>query len=191
VDAPRERLPRELEVVVNNISGEAPTHLLAVHSKPATRVSLFPVHALVLAAHCAHVPPFPHADSKTPAEAGSKLTLPVTPFCIPNPETFSIILYYLYTKRMERVFAALLPIPLRGVKPSIDQLSQLYAATFTVHTLLSHAAKVHGLWSNVTALGVFDDKLSRVIEVAWEVLLSALAIKTGMKWEPVSQTSSQ
>ena len=182
---PGERLPRKLDVVINDVSSEAPTHLLAVHTKPTTRVSLFPVHAIVLAAHCARLPPFPQSGSRTPAEAGSKISLPVTPFCLPNPETFSIILYYLYTKRVDRLFSALLPLPLQGRK-SIDQLSRTYSSTFTVQALLSHAAKVHGLWSNVAALGIFDGRLWQVIEVAWEVLLKALAVSTGARWEIVS-----
>ena len=182
---PGEGLSRKLDVVINDVSSEAPTHLLAVHAKPATRVSLFPVHAIVLAAHCARLPPFPKSESWTPAEAGSKISLSVTPFCLPNPETFSIVLYYLYTKRVDRLFSALLPLPLQGGK-SIDQLSRRYSSTFTVQALLSQAAKVHGLWSNVAALGIFDERLSQVIEVAWKVLLTALAISTGAKWEIVS-----
>ena len=175
--------------MINDISSEAPTHLLAVHAKPATRVSLFPVHAIILAAHCARLPPFPPSSSRTPAEAGSKITFPVTPFFIPNPETFPIILHYLYTKRVDRLFSALLPLPLQSGKPSIDELSRTYSSTFTVQALLYHAARVHGLWSNVAALGIFDERLSQVIEVAWDVLLKALAVSTGAKWETVSTAS--
>ena len=171
--------------MINDISSDAPTHLLAVHAKSATRVSLFPVHAIILAANCARLPAFPPSSSRTPAEAGSKITFPVTPFFIPDPDTFSIILYYLYTKRVDHLFSALLPLPLQG-KTSIDELSRTYSSTFTVQALLSHANRVHGIWSNVAALGIFDERLSQVIEVAWKVLLTALAGSPGARWETVS-----
>jgi len=38
---------------------------------------------------------------------------------------------------------------------------------------------VHGLWRNVCALGVFDDNLWNAMDLAWEVLLTAIAIGTG------------
>jgi hypothetical protein len=181
-DPCRDRLPRRLEVLVKDLSADTPTHLFAVHSKPTTRVSLYPVHALVFAAHCANLPPIPHTNSAAPAEDGKKIVLPVVPLCLPNPPTFSMLLNYLYTKRGDHLLSVLLPIPARGQKPQLKQLSRTAATTFTVQALLSYAAKVHGLWCNVTALGVFDERLSQVIEVAWEVLLDALAISTGANW---------
>ena len=38
----------------------------------------------------------------------------------------------------------------------------------------------------MAALGIFDERLSQVIEVAWDVLLKALAVSTGASWEAVS-----
>jgi len=38
---------------------------------------------------------------------------------------------------------------------------------------------VHGLWTNVCALGVADEGLWEVIDACWEVLLQALAVGTG------------
>lgn len=189
-DPCRDRLPRRLEVQIKDFSTDTPTHLFAVHSKPATRVCLYPVHALIFAAHCAHLPPIPYVNSAEATEDGKKLILPVVPLCLPNPPTFPMLLHYLYTKRGDHLLAALLPMAPRGPKPSLTQLSRTFAATFTVQALLSYAAKVHGLWSNVAALGVFDEKLSRAIEVAWEVVLDALAISTGANWR-TEGTSSQ
>ena len=170
--------------MINDISSEAPTHVLATKAKPATRPFFFPVHAIILATHCARLPPFPQSASQTPAEAGSKITLPVITLSIPNPETFPIILHYLYTKHVDRLSSALLPLPLQDGK-SIDELSQTYSSTFTVQALLSHVNRVHGLWSNTAAFGIFDGKLCDVIEMAWDVLLKALAVSTGAKWETV------
>ncbi|KAF8498370.1 hypothetical protein BU17DRAFT_72337 [Hysterangium stoloniferum] len=58
--------------------------------------------------------------------------LPVI-LCVPEPASFPLLMHYLYTKRPDHLFAALLPA----------------------------GASVHGLWSNVTAMGVFDDGLSK------------------------------
>ena len=171
--------------MINDISSEAPTHLLAVRAKSATRVFVFPVHAIILAIHCARLPAFPPSSSRTPAEAGSKITLPITKLFIPNPETFSILLHYLYTKHEDRLFSALLPIPLEDGK-SIDELSRTYSSTFTVQALLSHANRVRGLWNNVVALGIFDERLSVALERTWDVLSKALAVSTGASWEAVS-----
>lgn len=182
VNAPRNRLPHELEVVVNKISADAPTHLLAVYSKPVSRVAIHPAHALVLASHCAHLPSLPHSKPTMPMAAGSTLILPVVPLCLPSPETFPILLHYLYTKRHDHLLASVLPIRPGDGSQSLNQLGQRLAAMFTVPALLSQAAKAHGLWNNVVALGVFDERLSRTIETAWEALLDALVITTDATW---------
>lgn len=181
-DPPRNRLPRELEVVINDISADAPTHLFAVYSRPASRVVIHPAHALILAVHCTHLPPLPHSKPVTPTFAGGALTLPVIPLCLHNQATFPILMHYLYTKRRDCLLASLLPMPPHDVSQSLDQLSRSMAATFPAPTLLSHARKVHDLWCNIMALGVFDERLWRAIEMAWEVILGALATNTGARW---------
>ncbi|KAF8488126.1 hypothetical protein JB92DRAFT_1449636 [Gautieria morchelliformis] len=189
---PRDRLPRELQVIVNDITADAPSHLFAVcaQSQPPTRISLHPAHALVLASHCAHFPSLPYSKPAVAPAAGSTLTLPVVPLALPSPETFPILMHYFYTKRGDHLLASLLPIAPRDATQTLDQLSTEYAATFTVQALLARAARVHGLWSNVAALGVFDAKLWRGIEVVWAVLLDALAISTGSSWRTESPMSA-
>jgi len=54
-------LPKELSIIVNDLSSDMPTHMFAVFSsrQPATsrrRVTLFPAHNLVFATHCANLP---------------------------------------------------------------------------------------------------------------------------------------
>ncbi|KAF8501853.1 hypothetical protein BU17DRAFT_58869 [Hysterangium stoloniferum] len=175
---PRDRLPRELEVIVNDFSASGPTHLLAIYSKTAPRVSIHPAHGLVFAAHCAHLPPLP-----TPTSDSAKNTLPVVPLCLPNPASFPILMHYLYTKRPDHLFASLLPMAPGSSIQGLSQLAHSFAATFTVQALLAHVSRVHGLWSNVAALGIFDEKLSRSIEMVWEVLVESLAISTGSQWQ--------
>jgi hypothetical protein len=53
------------------------------------------------------------------------------------------------------------------------------AETYTIQTLLAQAMTINGLWRNVCALGVFDLGLWDSMDVAWEVVLNALAISTG------------
>ena len=170
-------------MVVNNISAHAPTHILAIQAKHIKRMFLYPVHAIIFATQCASLPPFPHSHPTTPAEAGGKLTLPVLPLLIPSPSTFPIINEYLYTKCVDRIYAVLLPISVPGARRSTHHFSETCAATFTVQALLSYADRVHGLWANVEALGVFDERLSQAMEMAWEVLLGALMISTGARWQ--------
>ncbi len=47
--------------------------------------------------------------------------------------------------------------------------------TCSPHALLKRIATVNGLWRNVCELGVFDDELWTTMDVAWEVLVAALA----------------
>jgi len=183
-DPPKDRLPRELEVFINHFSTSPPTHLFAVYGKTASRVAILPVHSLVLAAHCAHLPPLPPSPSgQSTSSTNPNPILPVVPLCLPHPASFLILVHYLYTKRADRLFASLLPAAPAPAVQGLAQLAQNFAATFTVQALLAHASRVHGLWSNLAALGVFDDNLSRCVETAWEVLVQALALSTGAQWQ--------
>ena len=54
-------LPKELSVVVSDLSADMPTHMLMVYScqvPAATKreVMLFPTHNIILASHCANLP---------------------------------------------------------------------------------------------------------------------------------------
>ncbi|HEV7736743.1 MAG TPA: hypothetical protein VGO47_05140 [Chlamydiales bacterium] len=158
-----------------------PTHVFAVYAKASPRVFLHSAHAVVLAANCAHLPLLPASKTDSTTSTAST-TLPVVPLRIPNPATFPTLLHYLYTKRANHLLAALLPLTL-GTPQSLQHLSQHLAATYTLPVLLTHAARVHGLWSNVVALGVFDDGLWKAIDMSWQVLLGAVASSTGAQWQ--------
>ncbi|KAJ2973993.1 hypothetical protein NUW54_g11964 [Trametes sanguinea] len=90
-----------------------PTHVLAILSSrssattptmasfadrsslPAsTTVPLYPASALVLAAHCALLPPLP--QGLPPNGRRAALTLPIVPLTIPNPEAFPLLHAYLH-----------------------------------------------------------------------------------------------
>lgn len=128
-------LPSEATVRVADTRADLPTHMLAVYSSlPAanhliaangqtqirTRVSLLPIHAVMLAAHCAAVPPLPSSDPsrQTQMKTNRKengevvLTLPVVPLSIPSPTAFPLLSAYLYTQDSDNLLRALLGVPL-------------------------------------------------------------------------------
>ncbi|KAF8584615.1 hypothetical protein K439DRAFT_1281042, partial [Ramaria rubella] len=174
---PKGKLPRELDVVINDISTTTPTHLVAVYSKPSAlqkqRISLHATHGLILAANCANLPPLPYSKPDIPAYPGTMISLPVVPLAIQSPDTFPILLEYLYTQRSEYLLRSILPLSSRGPIPPPDQLVGELLATCSPITLQNCLYRIHGLWSNVTALGVYDEKLWRTMEAAWEVLQEA------------------
>jgi len=184
---PANTLPHELEIVVNDmVSAHPPTHVLAIYSNnSATRkckVTLFPAHELVLAAHCSHLPSFPISHPDTTKSA---VQVPVVPLCLPSPETFSTLQLYLYTKRVDVLFATLLPAPPSTLSETgvplpemIKRLTHHLAATSNMPSLARHAMVINGVWRNACALGVHDDKLWSSIEFAWEAVVGAMSIGT-------------
>ncbi|KAK7460830.1 hypothetical protein VKT23_008759 [Stygiomarasmius scandens] len=193
--SPLTSLPNELSIIVNDLSAtDLPTHMLAIYGRPTSnqpkaQVKLFPVHAMVFAAHCARLPPFPPSPNTTPVSPSSEpreTTVPIRPICLPHPQTFSPLLQYLYTFRPEVLYRTLLPtLPSSAftedpLNPdNILSLANELGRTFVVNVLLRHAMLVHGLWTNVCALGVADEGLWEIIDACWEVLLQALAVGTG------------
>ncbi|KAH0831260.1 hypothetical protein J3R83DRAFT_13894 [Lanmaoa asiatica] len=190
-------LPKDLAVTVNDLSFDMPTHMLAVYSRhvPAAtkrRVTLFPIHNIVLATHCANLPILPTSNITRPDVAGSTVSVPVVPLCIPAPEVFPQLSTFLYTKRIDHLLASLLPCPAphplyrddptsEPVLSLLQQFAGKLATSHSAQTLLTHAMAVNGLWRNACALGIDDEKLWCALDVAWEVLVVALAISTGKR----------
>ncbi|KAG2361034.1 hypothetical protein BDR07DRAFT_1359416 [Suillus spraguei] len=186
-------LPKELSIIVNDISSDMPTHMFAVFSsrQPAParrRVTLFPAHNLVFATHCTNLPILPVSTPALVEHAGQEIKVPIVPLCIPSPEVFPQLSTFLYTKRIDHLLASLMPLPTppplyrddpTTVMPLLTQFAQKIADTCAVEALLRHIAKVHGTWSNVMALGITDERLWCALDTAWEVLLTSLAISTG------------
>ncbi|QRW26850.1 hypothetical protein RhiXN_01445 [Rhizoctonia solani] len=141
-------LPSELELHIRDRSQplEAiPTHLLCVfnpHAGKASKGHLFPAHSLVLASQ------------------SWNYRLPVVPLPVPHPASFGFLNAYLYTRRIDKVLATLIPLPtqtLAGISAgmanqpvcgAIPQLSAAMARTFTMLALLDRAGVIHGMWSN-------------------------------------------
>lgn len=191
-DPVRNALPKELSVLVNDLASDAPSHMLAVYSRqPSTsarrRVTLFPTHNIVLAVYCANLPHLPPSEAPTPSKPGCPITIPVVPLCLPSPETFPQLSSFLYTKQTSHLLASLLPCPAPSIDPTaytsndptLLQFTKKLAGTYTTQALLQHAMTVNGLWRNVCALGVDDIDLWSTMDLAWELLLTAMAIGTG------------
>ncbi|KAL7284679.1 hypothetical protein ACG7TL_001980 [Trametes sanguinea] len=199
-----------------------PTHVLAILSSrssattptmasfadrsslPAsTTVPLYPASALVLAAHCALLPPLP--QGLPPNGRRAALTLPIIPLTIPSPEAFPLLHAYLHTMRPDTLLASLLPalassLPqMSGASSSAGSNKVVYVAQFSsdrltrlahglagaalqrsgsqsgaMGVLMAHVKVVNGLWQDACALGVFDAELWGVMDLAWEVVLAAM-----------------
>ena len=91
-------LPKELFVVVNDLSANMPTHMLVVysHQVPAAtkrQVMLLVMHNIILASHCVNLPILQSSASAMPKLAGESISIPVDPLCIPVPEVFPLPLH--------------------------------------------------------------------------------------------------
>ncbi|KAF7342072.1 Clampless1 Clp1 protein [Mycena venus] len=194
-DPPKDALPTEIAITVNDHSDyPPPTHMLAIHGRAAKdapgasrrQVTLVPAHSIVLALHCARLPkltPSPSPPAYT-SDDRTQLVVPVQPLCLPSPTTFSLLSSFLYTKRADHLLKALLPCPppptLGDDRTKLPAFAGRLAGTYTAQALLLHVNSVHGLWQNACVLGVYTDELWDTIDLAWEVLLTAMAISQGM-----------
>ncbi|KAJ6565508.1 hypothetical protein DFH09DRAFT_1314806 [Mycena vulgaris] len=99
---PRSHLPAALSVPLRAPPGKGGERV-AVHT-------IFPVQAVVLAAHYAKLPRLapsaPGGSSRT-----ASATLPVLPPTLPSPHAFAIFYAFMYTRRLAPALAALLPLP--------------------------------------------------------------------------------
>ncbi|KAJ7326251.1 hypothetical protein DFH08DRAFT_1027093 [Mycena albidolilacea] len=196
-DPPKDALPAEITITVTDHSDfPPPTHMLAIHGRaakeaPSTsrrQVTLVPAHSVVLALHCARLPkltPSPSPPAYTSDSEGcNQLVVPVQPLCLPSPATFSLLSSFLYTKRADHLLKALLPCAppptLDDDRSKLPAFAGRLAGTYTAQALLLHVNSVHGLWQNACVLGVYVDELWDAIDLAWEVLLTAMAISQGM-----------
>lgn len=198
----KDKLPKELEIVINDMTAIPPTHMLAVFGKQLPgkprqprRVTLYPVHSLVFASHCATLPRFPSPLPVALPEEGEeirKIEVPVWPLCLPSPATYPHLSTYLYNKRIDLLMKSVLPRPppskFEQDPSQHSAFARELAETFTVQTLVKHALMVFGVWQNACALGVFDGNLWETLDALWELLLTSIAIGTGNHLTPVTTT---
>ncbi|KAJ7716281.1 hypothetical protein B0H16DRAFT_1678426 [Mycena metata] len=196
---PRSHLPQALTIPLRAPPPGAPsplsspTHALAIGSKGAKDSApqlVFPVHAVVLAAHCANIPRFPAPPR---SRASASVTLPILPLSLPSPQAFSILHAFMYTHRIDAALGALLPLPRlpRDPRAPLEQRAprrrarqRLHAPQLGAHlcaassgnlsTLMTYAAHVRELWQDMVALGLYDPTLWDALDLASEVVLGAM-----------------
>ncbi|KAJ6481814.1 hypothetical protein C8R45DRAFT_312691 [Mycena sanguinolenta] len=193
-DPPKDAVPKEIAITVNDQADyPPPTHMLAIHApapkdapaSSARKVTLVPVHAVVLALHCARLPSLTASPSSPEytSDDRNQLIVPVQPLCLPSPSAYPLLSTFLYTKRVDHLLKSLLPTPpppkLDDDRTLLPAFAGRLATTYTAQALLLHVTTVHGLWQNACVLGVFVDELFDTIDLAWEVLLTAMAISQG------------
>ncbi|KAH8826654.1 hypothetical protein DL96DRAFT_1608596 [Flagelloscypha sp. PMI_526] len=95
--SPARKLPQEITINFLDHPTPRPTHCLAIHAgrNGTTKPFIYNVQANILSRHCTKLPLLPFSPS-----TGSK-TLPLTPLCLPSPETFGLLLSYIYTNDLE------------------------------------------------------------------------------------------
>ncbi|KAJ7700376.1 hypothetical protein B0H17DRAFT_1157889 [Mycena rosella] len=191
---PRAHLPQALTIPLRASAHAAsyPTHALAI--TPSAKGpgaadaphAIFPIHAVVLAAHCAKLPRLPHAARP----ARSTATLLLQPLTLPSPQAFALLHAFMYTHRLAPLLAALLPLPPAFLEPlthasllaALESGSARHAlaahlcaaAGANLSALMAHAAHVKELWQDMVALGMYDAELWDALDLAWEVVLGAL-----------------
>ncbi|KAL0575311.1 hypothetical protein V5O48_006662 [Marasmius crinis-equi] len=188
---PKSHLPSFLSIPVRppTSSVEYPTHALAVSSSknPDAQALIIPVHALVLASHCAR---FPEIRAPSSRLQGHNLQLPVIPFSLPSPVAFTVLTTFMYQHRLDKVLKALFPMPSgflsnlrhRDVQEILHSVSTIHELSaylcehdqYSLQRLTAHAMHVRDVWQDMVALGIHDSGLWDTIDLAWEVVLGAL-----------------
>ncbi|PCH35746.1 hypothetical protein WOLCODRAFT_20136 [Wolfiporia cocos MD-104 SS10] len=183
-------VPRRVRVRLGDISAEPPTHVFAVHERtPAARrstVSLVPTHDIVWAANSATLPELgrPRRAPPPALAPGSEITLPVVPVRVADVPAFPTFMEYVYNKRADLLLARLLPdtapdAAAQTAPRAIVAYAEQLAATCPVPALLHQVRVVRGVWANAAAFGVYDAGLWAALDLAWEIILHALAFATG------------
>ncbi|KAJ8083362.1 hypothetical protein AAF712_010850 [Marasmius tenuissimus] len=191
---PRSHLPSFLSIPVrpptSSAGVEYPTHALAVSSSknPEAQALIIPVHALVLASHCARFPEIRTPSSRL--QGGHTLQLPVIPFSLPSPGAFTVLTNFMYQHRLDKVLKALFPmrpgflsnLRHRDVQDILQSLATIHELSsylcehdqYNLQRLTAHAMHVRDVWQDMVALGIHDPALWDTIDLAWEVVLGAL-----------------
>ena len=171
-------LPKELSVVVNDLSTDIPTHMLAVysHQVPAAIkhwVTLFPMHNIILASHCSNLPILQSLAPATPKLADESILIPiVSVHCTRGfPPTFHLPLPQAHRPSPCNPAAFTEDPTSENMRTQLQQFTTKLAALTPAYILLVHTMAVNfGLWRNACALGIADEKLWCAMDAAWEVL---------------------
>ncbi|KAH9848524.1 hypothetical protein C2E23DRAFT_871177 [Lenzites betulinus] len=212
IDPPKAALPSGFNLLLSDLGlVNCSSHLFGVYapippqisSDPAARlrkcalfrrkVDLYPTHAAVWAAYCAHLPQMHQHPTKlkvyreTSLRTGraSVLRLPVVAVPVPHPESFHALLLFVYTYRKSALINALLPVVVIPPDPPVEppravlvaRHAQALARACDLLRLCQLAKNVHGAYRNMVALGVVEDRMWDALEHAWATVLAAMELK--------------
>ncbi|KAJ7201161.1 hypothetical protein GGX14DRAFT_659381 [Mycena pura] len=200
---PRSRLPPALSVPLRAPAPGTPhpplpTHIVAVSAAAKSSkdemdgpTRPFPMHAVVLAAHCTKLTRLPPSSSPSPPLPGRirhpplldvhrpprrrLLRAPARPLLLPRAPRRRAVLHRLHPGSAPDPAHAFLAgiLSLRTAQRALA--SHLYAAASgNLTTLMEHAGHVKELWQDMVALGVCDPGLWAALDVAWETVLGAM-----------------
>lgn len=137
-----------------------------------------------MAFHCRNLPPFsPSEAGERVCELGEEINVPSRYLCLPSPQTFPIILKYLYTQDRAAFLQSLLSAP-----PPPPVVDNDYASVRGFGTRLgmntdseriqTMMCSLISVWKNTIALGIVDDTFWESLDIAWEAILCAFAMVT-------------
>ncbi|KAH9931528.1 uncharacterized protein B0H18DRAFT_872199, partial [Fomitopsis serialis] len=199
-------IPEEITVDVSDASADLPTHMLAVYKKDLPEgqrniITMLAAHQCIWDTNCAHLPSLPPSTPTVSAiptpEAPARITVPVVPLGLPSPEHFRELMCYMYTKRADELLSELLPAPPPSAtqgQDAMDRYARSLAREYERADLLKRMSRVQGVWRNACALGVFDDGLWGMLDLAWDVygkaVMTDVPDKATPVWEPSLQSVS-
>ncbi|KAG8985778.1 hypothetical protein FRB94_004570 [Tulasnella sp. JGI-2019a] len=188
--APREvlnapELPTSVAVDLVGLPSYAipPTHVLVLYSdRPNTPRHYSAIHALTLLAHCQDIPNVITEPRKTPITA-----LPVISLKVPSPPTFPIILDFFYSLHTPSMAAQFLPIDTEAFRtlagPDFNGTPEatacVLAQMMTARSLVDSARRVHAIYENAAALGIWHEGFWSALSTAWTVIMDTRALLRG------------
>jgi hypothetical protein len=198
-DAPRDSLVPELDILVRDLSYEAPSHFLAVHGPPPppingvpqkNPVQLHPVHSLNLALYCENLPILPPCRDPGQLVNGNtafRRSVPVVTLRLPCPETFAPLTRYMCVRNLAPLLPHMFPVPVSSL-PSLPALftpgdagitaranfARFLAKTYTTQVLRDHMAWILSTWKNILCLGMVDPPLLTGLDLAYATLSYAI-----------------
>jgi hypothetical protein len=137
------------------------------------------------------------SDSRSPSQEieaqadplQQTIDLPIVHLALPYPSLLPIVQNWLYNPQPAHLLAYLLDLPsedrsrasstetarppsstpIRADKSAVQRLGEL-----SVLELVERLKRIHALWNDVVALGMGDEKLWKVMEKAWDVVIGSL-----------------
>jgi hypothetical protein len=178
---------------------------------------LAPTHAAVIQSHCAMVSAMVYDYHDNLDEYGV-LELPIFYLPVPYPRMWNCLHQYFYIKQPSILLKSLLPdhmvhiytglcepcVNQEAVAARKDQLEQMVhdlsrqlAQAFTAYTLVTYVKDIIGMRLNAIVLGIHEEGFWFAIDLAYKIILRALAIgcsfrpiRAGVPSSPVAATAA-